>query len=102
MRSADLLLTVRTIIVYTAAILSGVSQVVHMLKNITLSADDELIARAREEAYKRGTTLNDQFRSWLSEFVERERAAQGYQDLMARLSYVQPGNRFSREELNER
>jgi hypothetical protein len=102
MRSADLLIAVRTIIVYTVRILDGRSQVVHMLKNITLSADDELIARAREEAHKRGTTLNDQFRSWLSEFVERERAAQGYQDLMARLSYVQPGNRFSREELNER
>jgi hypothetical protein len=75
---------------------------VHMLKNITLSADEKLIARAREEAQKRGTTLNDQFRSWLTAFVEQERAAQGYQDLMSRLSYARPGRRFSREELNER
>jgi hypothetical protein len=73
-----------------------------MLKNITLSADEELIARAREEAQNRGTTLNDQFRVWLAEFVEQERAAHDYQELMARLGYAHPGGRFSREELNER
>lgn len=73
-----------------------------MLKNITLSADEELIARARREAEARGTTLNNEFRAWLSAFVEQERTAQGYQELMARLSYARPGRRFSREELNAR
>ena len=73
-----------------------------VLKNITLSADEELIAQAREEAQKRGTTLNDQFRVWLAEFVEQERAARGYQQLMARLDHARPGRRFSREDLNER
>jgi hypothetical protein len=73
-----------------------------MLKNITLSADEELVARARAEAQKRGTTLNEQFREWLAELTGQERAAQGYQDLMARLGYARAGGRFSREELNER
>ena len=73
-----------------------------MLKNITLSADEELIARAREEAQKRGTTLNAQFREWLAEFAAQQRTAQGYRDLMVRVEYARPGRRFTREELNER
>ncbi len=73
-----------------------------MLKNITLSADEELIAHAREEAEARGTTLNAEFRLWLAAYVEQERAAQGYRDLMSRLEYARPGRGFSREELNAR
>ena len=73
-----------------------------MLKNITLSADEQLIARAREEAERHGTTLNAEFRLWLAAFVEQERAAQGYQELMGRLEYAQPGRHFTREELNAR
>lgn len=73
-----------------------------MLKNITLSADDQLIALARQEAEQRGTTLNAEFRLWLAAFVEQEKAARGYRELMARLDYALPGRRFSREELNAR
>jgi hypothetical protein len=73
-----------------------------VLKNITLSADELLIARAREEAERRGTTLNAEFRLWLVAFVQQERTASGYQELMARLGYAQPGRHFTREELNER
>ena len=73
-----------------------------MLKNITLSAEERLIAQARDEAGRRGTTLNAAFRQWLSAFVEQERTAQGYQDLMSRLDYARPGRRFTREELDER
>jgi hypothetical protein len=73
-----------------------------MLKNITLSAEEQMIARAREEAEQRGTTLNAEFRLWLAAFVEQERAAQGYQGLMARLEYARSERRFTREELNAR
>ncbi len=73
-----------------------------MLKNITLSADEQAIARAREEADKRGTTLNAEFRLWLSAFVQQEQAAQGYQQLMTRLGYARSGRVFTREELNDR
>lgn len=73
-----------------------------MLKNITLSAEDSAIARAREEAERRGTTLNAEFRAWLDAFVAQERMAQGYQDLMTRLDYARPGRQFTREELNAR
>jgi FtsZ-binding cell division protein ZapB len=73
-----------------------------MLKNITLSADEQAIARAREEAERRGTTLNSEFRLWLEAFADQERTSQSYRDLMARLEYARPGRRFTREELNER
>jgi len=73
-----------------------------MLKNITLSAEEQLIARAREEAESRGTTLNAEFRVWLAAFVDQEQRARGYEDLMARLGYAHPGRRFTREELNAR
>ena len=73
-----------------------------MLKNITLSAEEELIARAREEAEQRGTTLNAEFRLWLAAFAEQERTARAYHELMEQLAHAHPGRRFSREELNAR
>ena len=73
-----------------------------MLKNITLSADETLIARAREEAEQRGTTLNAEFRLWLAAFAEQEGVARGYGELMERLGYARPGRRFDREEFNAR
>ena len=39
------------------------------MKNITLSAKEELIARARELARSKGSTLNEEFRLWLADFV---------------------------------
>ena len=73
-----------------------------MLKNITLSADEQLIARGREEAERHGTTLNAEFRLWLAAFVEQERAALSYHELMGQLAYAHPGRPFTREEMNAR
>lgn len=73
-----------------------------MLKNITLSAEERLIARARDEAERRGTTLNAEFRMWLANFVEQEHTAHEYRDLMRRLDYAIPGQGFTREDLNAR
>ena len=42
------------------------------MQNITLSAQNDLIAQARELARARGTTLNDEFRVWLSSFVQQQ------------------------------
>jgi hypothetical protein len=73
-----------------------------MLKNITLSAEEELIGRARDEAQARGTTLNSEFRVWLTTYVEQERTAQSYRELMTHLGYARPGGHFTREDLNAR
>jgi hypothetical protein len=73
-----------------------------MLKNITLSAESDLIEKAREAARSRHTTLNEEFRKWLDQYVRQEDPAAGYGALMERLSYAEPGRSFTRDDLNER
>ncbi len=73
-----------------------------MLRNITLSADEYLIQKARKKAQKAQTTLNAQFRQWLENYINIESNAGGYEDLMNQLSYTKPTDRYSREDLNER
>ena len=41
------------------------------MKNITLSADEELIEAARQRARAERTTLNQAFREWLADYAER-------------------------------
>jgi hypothetical protein len=42
-----------------------------MLKNITLSANQELIQLARKKAINQNSTLNAQFRAWLKQYVSK-------------------------------
>jgi hypothetical protein len=72
------------------------------MKNITLSADEDLIERARLIARQQRRTLNEAFREWLAQFTESAGDAQEFDVLMQRLQHVDAGRRFSREELNER
>lgn len=73
-----------------------------MLKNITLSADQQLIQLARAKAAKENTTLNAQFRAWLERYVSADRKLIAYDALMDQFAYAQPGAKFSRDEMNER
>lgn len=73
-----------------------------MLKNITLSADDTLIKKAREKALQEHTTLNENFRKWLQRYIVTGKNKSNYEELMNTLDYVNPGRKFSRDELNER
>ena len=74
------------------------------MRNITLSADENLIEAARARARAEQTTLNEQFRLWLDDYVGRRRQADAavatIRALRARLSTG--GRRFTREEMNER
>jgi len=72
------------------------------MRNITLSADEDLIERARLIAKEQRRTLNEAFREWLAQFTESAGDAQGFDVLMMRLQNVNAGRRFSREEMNER
>jgi predicted transcriptional regulator len=72
------------------------------MKNITLSADEDLIERVRLIAREQGRTLNGAFREWLAQFARSSGDAQGFDALMMRLQNVEAGRRFSREESNER
>ena len=75
-----------------------------MLRNITLSADEQLIARAREKAGAAHTTLNVEFRNWLESYAstQDEAAVTKFRDVMRQLGDVDAGRNFTRDEMNER
>jgi hypothetical protein len=73
-----------------------------LVKNITLSADENLIEQARKAAAEQHTTLNAAFREWLVQFSGRERRAREFDALMERLDYVRADRKYTRDELNER
>jgi hypothetical protein len=73
-----------------------------MLKNITFSAEEDLIRRARERAAAERTTLNDEFRRWLEKYADRPETAEAFTELMDLFEYVWPGRLFKRDEMNER
>jgi hypothetical protein len=74
------------------------------MKNITLSADEHLIERARQTAQAQHKTLNAAFREWLEQYTAQNAAdVEEYDRLMLRLrGHVIAGRRFTREEMNER
>lgn len=73
------------------------------MKNITLSAPEDLINQARKRAVMNGTTLNQEFREWLaSQAVDNEERLLRYHRLIKQLSHVDAGRHFTREEMNER
>jgi len=72
------------------------------MKNITLSADADLIEQARMVARAQKKTLNAAFREWLLQFTQQAGNAQEYDALMERLRHVRAGRRFTRAEMNER
>ncbi len=73
-----------------------------MLKNITLSADFDLISEARKKAQSENTTLNAQFRQWLNRYLSTDLKVSDYEKLMDSFSYANPGKKFTRDEMNER
>jgi predicted transcriptional regulator len=72
------------------------------MKNITLSADENLIDQARLIAKSQHKTLNAIFREWLEQFTARSGSSQDFDALMQRLKHVKAGSHFSRDEMNER
>lgn len=73
-----------------------------MLKNITLSAEEEIIRKAREKARRERTTLNATFRKWLNQYVSADHRVKDYDVLMKSFNYANPGKSFTRNEMNER
>jgi hypothetical protein len=72
------------------------------VKNITFSADEEVIERAREVAKAEHKTLNVAFREWLAGYAARRGNLQQYRALMERLKHIDSNGPYSREEMNER
>jgi hypothetical protein len=81
------------------------------MKNITLSADEQLIDAARERARSEQTTLNEKFRQWLAEYAheythgytQSQARLQRYDEVMASLrGQLVVGAQLAREQMNER
>jgi len=72
-----------------------------MLKNITFTAEEEVIRRARARAKSEHSTLNLKFRDWLLRYSGMDQQ-RDLEELFDRLSYADPGRKFTREEMNER
>ena len=72
------------------------------MKNITLSADEDLIEQARLIARAQRETLNAAFRKWLLQYTAQGGSAREVDSLMKRLRHVKAGRHFTRDEMNER
>jgi hypothetical protein len=74
------------------------------VRNITLSAEPDLIDDARAQAQRENSTLNEQFRLWLVRYTQRRsRAEAAMASIKALQQYVDTsGRKFTREEMNER
>ncbi|MBN2010165.1 hypothetical protein JW960_12540 [candidate division KSB1 bacterium] len=62
-----------------------------MLKNITLSAEEELIKKARDKAQKENTTLNANFRKWLQKYIISDKDYFDYREFKKSFGNVNAG-----------
>jgi len=73
------------------------------MKNITLSADEDLIEQARQLARAQKRTLNEAFREWLVQFTQQAGKAEEFDALITRLRRsVRSNGPYTRDEMNER
>ncbi|HEY1730503.1 MAG TPA: hypothetical protein VGG15_02080, partial [Terriglobales bacterium] len=72
------------------------------MKNITLSANEELIERARLIAQSQHTTLNAAFREWLQNYAAQDGRERDFDAIMRRLRHIRSGGPYTRDEMNER
>jgi hypothetical protein len=72
------------------------------MKNITFSADENLIEKARLVARTHHKTLNAAFREWLEQYAAQAGAGAAVDALMRRLRHVRSAGPYARDEMNER
>jgi hypothetical protein len=78
---------------------------IYLMKNITFTANENLIAQARGLAQMRGTTLNEEFRTWIEAYIashaDKERLTQARR-LIDELTVPSGNLPTLRNEFNER
>ncbi len=73
--------------------------------NVTLSVDEELLKRAREHAARRGTSLNQLIRDFLSQLTSGASAnetVRELRELWASSESTSGGRKWTRDELYDR
>jgi hypothetical protein len=73
-----------------------------LVKNITLSADADLIEKARQVAKSEHKTLNAAFREWLETYTRRKGDVEAHRALIRRLRHINANGPYTRDEMNER
>jgi hypothetical protein len=81
---------------YTISVYTG------YVKNVTLSADENLIEQARLVARSRHKTLNAAFREWLEQYAAQAGGGAAVDALMRRFRHVRSAGPYTRDEMNER
>jgi hypothetical protein len=76
------------------------------MKNITFSAKEEAIEKARKTAARQHRTLNELFREWLDDVpvasTRNKKNPERFDELWEQVNYLRVGKRLSRDEMNER
>jgi len=73
------------------------------MRNITLSADEDLIESARRKAESEKTTLNNLFRGWLSSYTKTASLdVDEVRRIVSQAGKFREGRRLTREEWHER
>lgn len=72
------------------------------MRNLTLTASEDLIEEARLVARAQHTTLNAAFREWLQTYTRQNGRAAEYDSLMASLKDVRSSGPYTRDEMNGR
>jgi hypothetical protein len=79
---------------------------INMLTDITFTADEALLEKARAKALARNTTLEEEILRWLQDLaqgeIEGERRVAKFRETMEKLGHVEwDGRKLTRDELNE-
>ncbi len=73
------------------------------MKNITLSANAQIIEKARKKARNEKTSLNKKFREWLDDYIISDSGSKDFDLIMEKFGHIDlSGRKFTREEMNER
>jgi hypothetical protein len=72
------------------------------MKNVTLSADENLIEQALLVARSQHKTLNAAFREWLEQYAAQAGGGAAVDALLRRLRHIRSAGPFTRDEMNER
>jgi hypothetical protein len=75
------------------------------MREITLSADEEVIERASERARRERKSLNEAFQQWLEQYAGRPKpimTPEQYREFMKQFAHINPGGPYTRDEMNER
>ncbi len=89
-----------TTIVYN--VIAHTIQGVDHMKNVTLSANEDVIRKAKNKAQQNNTTLNSLFRKWLDDYTRDRNIALELDRFLSETEYVEAGRGFTRDECNER